>query len=127
MHEYIFLLCMATIKQLKIKWIRSPPLSPDSNPIELVWADMKRFIRKRFCASVAELRKAVQDFRNTVMTPEYCGRYVSRLKKVIKIVIKKTENGQTANFFLSFFFFFLPNFIRNNPKLLPNFLNFYLK
>ena len=90
---------MATIKKLKIKWIRSPPLSPDLNPIELVWADMKRFIRKRFCASVAELRKAVQDFRNTVMTPEYCGRYVSRLKKVIKIVIKKRRKVKLLIFF----------------------------
>jgi hypothetical protein len=56
-------LCMAAIKQLKIMWIRSPPLSPDLNPIELVWAYMKRFSHKRLCASVAEQRKAVQDFR----------------------------------------------------------------
>jgi hypothetical protein len=32
------------------------------NPVELVWAYMKRFSRKRLCASVAEQRKAVQDF-----------------------------------------------------------------
>ncbi len=81
-------LCTGTIKELKIKWIKSPPLSPDLNPIELVWADMKRFIRKKFCTSVLELKKAVQEFKEIVMTPEYCQKYNERLKKVITIVIK---------------------------------------
>ena len=41
-------LCSKTIKQLNIKWVKSPPLSPDLNPIESVWGDLKHFIRKNF-------------------------------------------------------------------------------
>ena len=72
-------LCSKTIKQLNIKWVKSPPLSPDLNPIESVWGDLKHFIRRKFCNNVQELKKAVAEFKNKVMTPEYCQAYIKRL------------------------------------------------
>ena len=42
------------IKLLFIK-IRSPPRSPDLNPIEMVWHEMKRFIRKSRCKTESEV------------------------------------------------------------------------
>ena len=39
--------------------MRSPPKSPDPNPIEMIWAD----------------------FQNRYLTPEKCDKYVNTLKK----------------------------------------------
>ncbi len=58
---------------------------------------MKRLSRKRLCASVAEQRKAVQDF--------WKHDHDARVLRKIRVPTeksnhkKKTETGQTANFF----------------------------
>ena len=31
----------------QIRWVKLPPYSPDINIIELVWADLKRYLRKK--------------------------------------------------------------------------------
>ena len=61
--------------------MRSPPKSPDLNPIEWVWGDLKRFVRKRLCRNESELVQAIHDFQ-AQLTPKYCGRFIDHLKKV---------------------------------------------
>jgi transposase len=84
--------------------MKSPPSSPDLNPIELVWHDLKQHVRKCRCTTEKEIIQACQEFQNK-MTPEYCQKYINKLKEVIQIVIKKKENGQAIKkiyFFKSF-------------------------
>ena len=70
-------ICTSALKNLNIQWIKSPPKSPDLNPIEWVWSDLKRF-----CSCEEDLIKAVEDFWNQ-MTPQYCGNFINHLKKVV--------------------------------------------
>ncbi|CAF1098083.1 unnamed protein product [Brachionus calyciflorus] len=47
--------CLAFLERNSINWIRSPPRSPDLNPIELVWHELKTLIRKSCCSSEEEV------------------------------------------------------------------------
>lgn len=69
-------------------WWRTPPKSPDLNPIENLWHDLKDYL----CAEVkpgnlAELKAGIESFWSTV-TKEKCGIYINHLKKVIPQVIE---------------------------------------
>ena len=55
-------LCQEFYSRNQINWIRSPPNSPDLNPIERLFNQMKSYVRKRFCRSVYEISNAVNDF-----------------------------------------------------------------
>ena len=66
----------------------APAQSPDLNPIELVWADMKRTIRKRFCTNREEVIEAIGDYAAT-LTAEKCQKFIKHLYKVVEIVIEK--------------------------------------
>jgi len=71
------------LKSLKIIKIKSPPLSPDLNPIEWVLGDLKKFVRKQMCKNEQEVRTAIEQFRRS-LTPEICAQYISKLEKVNK-------------------------------------------
>jgi transposase len=62
--------------------VKSPPKSPDLNPIEWVWNDMKRYVRKIFCKDLKELEDAVHSFQKQ-LTPEYCSKHINKLKEVL--------------------------------------------
>lgn len=72
---------MEALEDARIKWDKSPPQSPDLNPIEMLWSDLKRFIRKQQCRSITEVTNAIQSFHQT-LTPEKCKNYIDRLHKV---------------------------------------------
>lgn len=65
------------------KW---PALSPDLNPIENVWALMKRNVRSRNPQSIQQLREAVNLAWVSVVTPELCNRLYSSLPARIERV-----------------------------------------
>lgn len=46
------------------KKAKSPPKSPDFNPIELLWNDLKQFIREKYCRNTEELISAVQEYES---------------------------------------------------------------
>ncbi len=77
--------------------IRSPPYSPDLNPIELVWADMKRFIRKSPLSSPKDIVTAISKFHTTI-TPDYCQNFIQNLNKIIQIVIER--NGGWSDYWI---------------------------
>jgi len=74
-----------------IHWERTAAYSPDINIIELVWSDLKTFIRKRNCSSIDDLVFSVRLFEQK-MTPEYCRRYINHLHSVLKAIIRKKGN-----------------------------------
>ena len=68
-------ICTEALKNVNIDWVKSPPQSPDLNPIEWVWVDLKRYVRKQFCSSEKELITAVKQFWGK-MTPMYCSNFI---------------------------------------------------
>ena len=77
-----------------IKWWTTPPESPDLNPIENLWHELKEFIRREVMPmSKEELISGIRAFWETV-TAEKCQKYIGHLKKVIPEVIA-CEGGAT--------------------------------
>ena len=74
-----------------IHWERTAAYSPDINIIELVWSDLKTFIRNRNCTSIDDLVFSVRLFEQN-LTPEYCRRYINHLHSVLKAIIRKKGN-----------------------------------
>ena len=71
-----------------IDWWKTPPESPDLNPIEYVWHELKEYIRRVVKPKTkVELEHGILQFWETV-TPQKCCKYISHLNKVIPEVIR---------------------------------------
>ena len=71
-----------------IFWWKTPPESPDCNPIENLWHELKEFMRgevKPKCKQ--ELVDGITMFWRTVDKVK-CGKYIRHLRKVIPKVIE---------------------------------------
>ncbi len=60
-----------------------PPYSPDINVIELVWAELKRFLRKKKLQTKEDIVARVQKFYDEVLTVDKCRAYIGRIHTVI--------------------------------------------
>ena len=70
-----------------VNWWRTPPESPDLNPIENVWGSLKYYLRHQVKPTNQEtLVKGISDYWQT-LTPDSCTKYISHLKKVIPKVV----------------------------------------
>ncbi len=71
-----------------VKWWKTPPESPDANPIENLWHELKEFIRREIKPkNKQELVNGILSFWRTV-TKEKCTKYIRHLRKVIPKIIE---------------------------------------
>ena len=78
----------AFFEEHHINWWRTPPESPDLNPIENLWHELKEHIRARVKPrNLDELVNGIKEFWSTV-NKEKCCKYISHLRKVIPRVIE---------------------------------------
>ena len=76
--------------------LKTPAESPNLNPIENLWHELKHFIRTSAKPrNKDELLDAIKTFWATV-TPEKCSRYINHLRKVIPKVLE--VNGEATGY-----------------------------
>ena len=69
------------IDESKLKYWPTPAESPDLNPIEMIWKQLKHHLRKNVKPKTQdELVKRIQEYWKTV-TPELCKKYINHLQK----------------------------------------------
>ena len=74
----------------------TPPESPNLNPIENLWHELKDFLRTTAKPqNKDDLIAGIQEFWKSV-TPEKCRRYISHLRKVIPRVLE--VNGESTGY-----------------------------
>ena len=79
-----------------INWWKTPPESPDLNPIENLWHELKEYLRAKVIPkNLAELIAGIKKFWSTV-TPEKCTKYIIHLRKVVPKVLE--VNGAATGY-----------------------------
>lgn len=84
------------LDEKKVYWWRTPAESPDLNPIENVWHELKEYIRREVKPSTKqELISGIREFWETVSVAK-CTKYIKHLRKVIPKVIEL--NGRATGY-----------------------------
>ena len=79
-----------------INWWRTPPESPDCNPIENLWHELKEHLRREVKPrSKEELIQGIVSFWETVDV-EKCCKYINHLAKVLPKVVE-CEGGPSGH------------------------------
>ncbi len=86
----------AYMQRMGVNWWVTPPESPDCNPIENLWHELKEYMRREIKPRVKqELVDGILKFWETVDV-EKCTRYIRHLRKVLPRVIEL--NGQATGY-----------------------------
>ena len=83
------------MKDNNINWWYSPAESPDINPIENLWHEMKVFCIKKRCKNKAQLESAIHEFWRTVNHAK-CNKYINHIFKVMPAVV--AANGDVSGY-----------------------------
>lgn len=71
-----------------VNWWRTPAESPDCNPIENLWHELKEYIRREVKPTIKqELVDGIRAFWDTVDLAK-CAKYIGHLRKVLPKVIE---------------------------------------
>ena len=90
----------------EIEWWKTPPESPDLNPIENLWHELKECIRREVKPKTkADLIAGVKEFWETVDTQK-CQKYIGHLKLYRKL-LKFKERLQDIKLCFGIHFIFL--------------------
>ena len=85
------------MKEAEINWWKTPAESPDLNPIENFWQQLKHHLRRRVKPKTKdELVDGICSFWREVPTPEMCTKYINHIQKVIPVVIER--NGCASGY-----------------------------
>jgi len=69
----------AFLANIEISWWKTPPESPDLNPIENLWHKLKEYIRREVKPKTKdELVEGIKEFWSLV-SGEKCQKYIQRL------------------------------------------------
>ena len=80
-----------------INWWKTPAESPDLNPIENLWHELKEFIRREVKPKTkTELVDGIELFWATVDVDK-CTKYIRHLRKVVLKVTELEEMQQDIN------------------------------
>jgi len=73
-----------------INWWRTPPESPDLNPIEDLWHELKFYLESKVKPrNKQELVDGIKKFWERKVTPEKCAKYIDHvLHKVVPAVVE---------------------------------------
>jgi len=78
----------AFLEKNKITWWKTPPESPDLNPIENLWHELKEYIRREVKPKTKdELVEGIKEFWGSV-SGEKCRKYIRHLHKVVPRIIE---------------------------------------
>ena len=76
------------LDEMGIVWWRTPAESPDINPIENMWHELKEFLRREIKPTTKqELVNGIQKFWRTVDVAK-CRKYIRHLRKVIPKIVE---------------------------------------
>ena len=74
----------------KINHWETPPESPDLNPIEMLWNELKYHLRKRVKPrNIDDLIEGIKSYWTTVVTWQKYTKYIDHLHKVLPIVVER--------------------------------------
>ena len=83
----------AFFQEHDVNWWKTPAESPDMNPIENLWDELKEFIRREVKPTTkAELVSGIEQFWKTVDVAK-CTKYIRHLRKVLPKVIEVNGNA----------------------------------
>ncbi len=74
------------LKKNKIKVLELPSQSPELNPIEMLWHDLKQIIHARKPTNVAEIKQLCEEERAKI-PPQRCERLIGSYRKCLIAVV----------------------------------------
>ena len=67
--------------------MKSPPKSSYLNPIEMIWSELKNYLRGKLLRGKIDIAREIYNFQRN-LTQEKFARYIGKLKQVKKIIPK---------------------------------------